>query len=204
MQIKDQTIYIIDDETEVRDALRWLFESVHYQVKTYENAHEFLEEEPLSQAGCIIVDVCMPGMSGLELLEYLTFKKSQLPMLIITGYGDIEMAVRAMKAGAKDFILKPFNDQNLLEIVQNCLSDATIPQSLQIIRERVQLLSEREHQILDKILNGKLSKEIAYELSISLSTVETHRANIMNKMEAKNLAHLIKMYLQVQFHNEFS
>lgn len=196
---KKQTIFIIDDEIRVCDALKWLFESVQLHVETYENADLFLEHFNYEKQGCIIMDVRLPGMSGLELLEHLKLNKSRIPVIIITGHGDIQMAVRAMKAGALDFILKPFNDQCLLEIVQKCINQTSNTTSLDIINNRINSLSDRELQISNLILEGKLNKEIAYELNISISTVEAHRANIMNKMEAKNIAQFIKMYLQAQF-----
>ncbi|MBI2785226.1 MAG: response regulator transcription factor [Legionella longbeachae] len=202
MTENNKTIFIIDDELEVRNALRWLFESVHYKVETYETANAFHETYNYTQHGCIIIDVRLPGMSGLELLELLKLQKNHLPVIIITGYGDIQMAVRAMKAGAIDFILKPLNEQCLLEIVQKCFNHSLNIYSIKLINDRINNLTEREHQIIKLILNGKLNKEIAYELSISISTVEAHRANIMRKMQAKNLAQLIKLYLQAQFHNE--
>lgn len=198
----NQTIFIIDDEPEVCQALRWLFESVQYQVETYETAQDFLKTDNSSKQGCLVTDVRLPGMSGLELLEQLKVQKNHLPVIIVTGHGDIQMAVRAMKAGAVDFILKPFNDQCLLEVVQNCINHSLTSHSVQLINERINSLSDRERQIIDLILNGKLNKEIAYELSISISTVEAHRANLMHKMQAKTLAHLVKLYLEAQFSKE--
>lgn len=200
----NHTIFIIDDEINVCNALSWLFKSVQFNVETYENAPMFLEKYHHEQQGCIIMDVRLPGMSGLELLEQLKTQKNPIPVIIITGHGDIQMAVRAMKAGAVDFILKPFNDQCLLEVVQKCINRTANTGSIELIQERINSLSERELQIINLILDGKLNKQIAYELSISISTVEAHRANIMHKMQAKNLAQLIKMYLQVQFNNEYS
>lgn len=202
MKANNQTVFIIDDEIEVCNSLKWLFESVQLHVETYENADLFLEKFNNDRNGCLIMDVRLPGMSGLELLEHLKLQKNRLPVIIITGYGDVQMAVRAMKAGAVDFILKPLNDQCLLEVVQKCLSNAARDNSFAIISERINSLSERERQICNLILDGKLNKEIAYELFISISTVEAHRANIMQKMKAKNLAQFIKMYLQVQLSNE--
>lgn len=203
MQENDQTIFIIDDEADICDALRWLFESVQYKVETYETAKAFLDNYQSNQRGCIIIDVRLPEMSGLELQEHLKTLKSQLHVIIITGYGDIQMAVRAMKAGAIDFILKPLNDQYLLETVQKCFSNSVDTHSIDLINERISQLSQRERQIIDLILDGKLNKEIAYELSISISTVEAHRASIMHKMQAKNLAQLIKLYLQAQFNSDY-
>ncbi|KTD56469.1 response regulator transcription factor [Legionella shakespearei] len=199
MTKSNQTVFIVDDETEVRDALRCLFESIQLPVETYETAALFLEKYPNASQGCLITDVRLSGMSGLELLEQLNTQNSSLPVIIITGYGDIHMAVRAMKAGAKDFLLKPLNDQSLLETVQNCMSQSEDLSSLELINERINSLSSRELNIIDLILDGKLTKEIAYELSVSISTVEAHRASIMQKMHARNLAQLIKLYLQAKF-----
>lgn len=198
-----QTIFIIDDESEVCSALRWLFESVQFQVKTYENAQLFLDNYNPKAQGCLIVDVRLPEISGLELLDKIKQLKSHLPVIMITGHGDIPMAVRAMKAGAVDFIEKPFNEQCLLETVQKCVSQSKDMNLIELANQRIDKLSDRERQIIDLIIDGKLNKEIAYELSISISTVEAHRANIMYKMQAKNLAQLIKMYLQAQLSGEF-
>lgn len=198
-----QTVFIIDDEPEVSNALQWLFESVGIQVKAYKNAYEFLEHYNANMRGCLISDVRMPGMSGLELIEKLKEQNNLLPVIIITGYGDVLMAIRAMKAGAIDFILKPVNDQNLLEIVQQRLNQSATQNTwLKEISDRIQTLTEREIQVIELIVEGKLNKEICYELSISRSTVEAHRASIMKKMQAKNLAQLIKMYVRFQINEE--
>lgn len=199
----DHTIFIVDDDPEICNALSWLYESVEYKVKTYNNAQQFLEQYNSSTPGCIIIDVRMPIMSGLELLEHLKALKNQLPIVVITGYGDISMAVRAMKLGAVDFILKPINNQCLLEVVQKCIHQSTKINSIEI-NERVKQLTNRERQIIDLILDGKLNKQIAYELEISMSTVEAHRANIMQKMQAKTIAHLIKLYLPYLMSSEYS
>jgi two-component system response regulator FixJ len=204
MQGSNQTIFVIDDDDEVCEALRWLLESVQFNVETYKNAFVFLENYNHKNQGCLIMDVRLPGMSGLELLEQLRQEKCPLPIIVITGHGDIPMAVRAMKLGAKDFILKPFNDQCLLETVQKHISQSINNNYLHTVHERINSLSERERQIIKLIIDGKLNKQISHELSISISTVEAHRANIMNKMQAKNLAQLIKIYLQAQFNYEFS
>ncbi len=194
MQSKNQTIFIIDDDASVCDGLRWLFESIHLNVETFTSASSFLENMQKKQ-GCLIVDVRLPGMSGLELLEHLKLEKSSLPVIVMTGYGDISMAVRAMKAGAVDFLLKPFNNQCLLETVQKYLNQSDSTSSQVCAQERIELLSKREQEIIELIMEGNLNKEIAFSLSISISTVEAHRANIMKKMRAKNVAQLIKMYL---------
>jgi two-component system response regulator FixJ len=200
MNPSPRTVYIIDDEPSVGTALRWLFESVHLPVTHYSSAALFLEHYRPSMQGCILLDVRMQGMSGLELLEHLHLHKNKIPVIMITGYGDISMAVRAMKLGACDFVVKPMNDQYLLDLVQKQMNNTWVDvRHIESIHERIRSLTERERQIIDLILSGKLTKEIAYELSISISTVEAHRANIMRKMQAKNLAQLIKFYLQSQF-----
>lgn len=199
MNLNNQTIYVVDDESEICDALRCLFESVNYNVKTYKSAHVFLKEYNSNTPGCIIIDVRMPVMSGLELLEQLNVLNNRLPVIVITGFGDIPMAIRAMKSGAVDFIVKPFNEQSLLDIVQRNTNQIIDIEAIECINERIKCLSDRERQIIDLISDGKLNKEIAYELSISISTVEAHRASIMRKMQAKNLAHLIKLYLKSQW-----
>lgn len=200
----NKTIFIVDDEPDVSHALRWLFESVHLKVETYTSAYDFLAKSQHHRQGCLIVDVRMPEMSGLELLEKLNAKKNRLPVIMITGFGDIAMAIRAMKLGAVDFILKPLNHQDLLESVQKCLNKAVNTHFIDEIHQRLNRLSERERQVIELIIEGRLNKEIAYKLAISISTVEAHRANIMRKMQAKNLAQLIKLYLQAQVNVELA
>ena len=195
MKKANQSICIIDDDQEVCTALRWLFESMHFTVETCNSAEQFLNESRGKKHGCLLIDVRMPDMSGLELLEHLKVRRMRPPVIMLTGHGDIPMAVRAMKAGAVDFCLKPFNDQCLLELVQRCIAQSSSDVS-NSIHERLNTLSARERQIIDLIMEGKLNKEIAYELFISISTVEAHRAKIMDKMNAKNLAQLARAYLQ--------
>lgn len=196
MKQEEYTLFIIDDNVEICKALKFLFESIKINVEVYNNAQSFLEKgRYVNKKGCLIVDVRMPQMSGLELIERLKSCKNHLPTIVMTGYGDIEMAVRAMKLGAIDFFIKPFNHQALLDTVQKCLKQNTTAQ-VEDLTQRISCLSKRELQVLDLILEGKLNKEIAYELSISMSTVEAHRSNIMQKMQAKTIAHLTKLYLQ--------
>ncbi|STY28545.1 Legionella transmission activator LetA [Legionella wadsworthii] len=190
------TVFIVDDDPEICKSFKWLFESINQQVKVYHNAKDFLDSYNNEQ-GCLIIDVRMPFMSGLELLEQLNASMNQLKVIIITGYGDISMAIRAMKAGAEDFILKPVNHQNLLEITQKCIKkiNSTPIQTHSNYHDRINSLTKREKQVMDLVVDGKLNKQIAYELDISISTVEVHRANVMRKMEAKSLAELIKINL---------
>lgn len=196
----EQTLIIIDDNPEICKSLKCLFESIQLKVETYHSCHAFLEHHQDINSSCIIVDVRMPQMGGLELLEHLKLQKNHTPVIVITGHGDIEMAVRAMKLGAVDFLIKPFNHQILLETVQRCINQSQ-PSNTTDITKRISRLSKRELQIIDLILEGKLNKEIAYELSISMSTVEAHRANIMQKMQAKTIAHLTKLYLEGSRHD---
>ncbi|WP_392536596.1 response regulator transcription factor [Legionella sp. 227] len=207
MDFTDAAVFIVDDDPELCQALRWLFESVNIPVYTFSNAKEFLEHYDMKQRGCLIIDVRMPVMSGLELLEqHLNVSKSQLLVIMITGYGDIPMVVRAMKAGASDFILKPVNHQHLLEITQKLLKKTyNYPlQSQSDFFERLERLTKRERQVMDFVIEGKLNKQIAHELDISISTVEVHRANVMRKMEAKTLAELIKINLIHTLHGDNS
>lgn len=195
------TTFIIDDEPDILKALRWLLESVGINVECFESSISFLENYDPSRCGCIITDLRMPIMGGIQMFEQLILRKNRLPVIILTGHGDIPMAVKAMKIGAMDFISKPFNDQYLLEQVQKsivrsvnqCLSDP-----FENYARRFADLSKRELQVMKLVVAGKLNKQIAQELCISNSTVEFHRARTMKKMGAKNLAQLIKIYLSLQ------
>ncbi|PWY54297.1 DNA-binding response regulator [Legionella qingyii] len=198
MDFANAAVFVVDDDPEICQSFRWLFESVNIPVHTYENAKSFLDSYDYMQKGCLIIDVRMPLMSGLELLEHLNASRNQLSIIMITGYGDIPMAVRAMKAGATDFILKPVNHQHLLEITQKCLKKMQSHSFLQPqsdFYERLERLTKRERQVMDLVIEGKLNKQIAHMLDISISTVEVHRANVMRKMETKTLAELIKINL---------
>ncbi|ASQ44784.1 response regulator transcription factor [Legionella clemsonensis] len=184
-------VIIIDDDKTITDSLRWLCESISLPVKTYGCTKSYLAHHDVNERGCLIVDVRMPFMSGLELIEHLNTQKSSLATIVMTAYGDIPMAVRAMKAGAVDFVQKPFNAQALLETVQKCLNKVQDAKRTNF-SERFNELTKRERQVLDLILEGKLNKEIAYELSIAISTVEAHRAKIMQKMHVKTLGQLMR------------
>lgn len=197
----ENTVFVIDDDPGIRDALQWLFESVHVPVKTYATATSFFSGYCSSLRGCLILDVRMPGMSGLELLEQLKLRKNHLPIIVITGHGDIPMAVRAMKAGATDFISKPFNDQYLLDQIQKAFNQRQSHAdtlSNEKIAACFESLTSRERDIIALIAEGKLNKQIAQELNIALSTVEIHRSRVMQKMQAKTLAQLIKNYVLLE------
>lgn len=197
MDIHEQVIYVIDDDKAICKALSWLLESVELKVEIYHSAADFLKDYQLSWRGCLLIDVRMPLTSGLQLQDKLRELGNLMPIIMISGHGDISMAIRAMKAGAVDFITKPFNDQTLLEQIQNALKLNAQTSSKQSILSCYQQLTQREQQVFSKVVEGKMNKQIAYELNISNKTVELHRANLMKKMETKTLADLIKMYLRL-------
>jgi two-component system, LuxR family, response regulator FixJ len=195
------TVFVIDDNPNILQALQWLLESVEINVECFESSISFLESYNPNSHGCIVADVRMPIMSGIQLLEQLNLRKNRLPVIILTAYADIPMAVNAMKIGAIDFIPKPFNNQHLLEQIQKSIAsnvNQSYSQPLENYASRFTDLSKRERQVMKLVAIGKLNKQIAQELFISNSTVEFHRSKIMKKMGAKNLAELIKIYLSLQ------
>lgn len=193
------TVYIVDDDEAVRDSLRWLLEANGYRVRAYVSAESFLEDYDPNQVGVLIADVRMPGMSGLELQEQLIARQAPLPIVFITGHGDVPMAVTTMKKGAIDFLEKPFNESDLREIVARMLEQATQRVSkFQAQRDHEAMLARltaREQQVLERIVAGRLNKQIADDLGISIKTVEAHRANIMEKLEVTTVADLMKVAL---------
>jgi len=192
-------IYIVDDDEAVRDSLRWLLEANGYTVRSYAGAEEFLSAYDSDQVGVLIADVRMPGMSGLELQETLIARKAPLPIVFITGHGDVPMAVSTMKKGAVDFLEKPFNEADLRNIVAGMLNQAyERVHEAQMQRDQQAVLSRltaREQQVLERIVAGRLNKQIAGDLNISIKTVEAHRANIMEKLEVTTVADLMKIAL---------
>ena len=200
--MSEETVFVIDDDQQVRDALALLMESVGLRVKTFLSGQEFLDAFDSSQPGCIVLDVRMPGMSGLELQARLAAEKIHPPIIIITGHGDVPMAVDAMQAGAMDFIEKPFNDQRLLDSVHRAIDQdaAQRGQATRIaeIRSMVETLTPREREVMSLITQGKRNKIIADELCVSQSTVEAHRAKVMEKMQAKSLSDLMRMVLSLE------
>ncbi|MER1967225.1 response regulator transcription factor [Castellaniella sp. GW247-6E4] len=193
------TIFIVDDDEAVRDSLRWLLEANGYQVRSFAGAEEFLEAYDPDQVGVLIADVRMPGMSGLELQEALIARKAPLPIVFITGHGDVPMAVSTIKKGAVDFLEKPFNEADLRNIVANMLAQATerVREAQEHRNQQAVLnrLTAREQQVLERIVAGRLNKQIAGDLNISIKTVEAHRANIMEKLEVTTVADLMKIAL---------
>ena len=195
----ESVVHVIDDDAAVRDSLSFLLASVDIEAVTHELAAAFLDDLPAPLAGCIVTDIRMPGVSGLELIRELHARDINVPVIVITGHGDVPMAVEAMKQGASDFIEKPFDDDTLLAAVRSALErgrDAGAREARQAeVREKVATLSERERQVLDGLIAGKPNKTIAFDLGISPRTVEIYRANVMTKMQAGSLSELVRMTL---------
>lgn len=193
----DPTVYVVDDDQAVREALTLLLTTSGLPVQTFPEAREFLELCTEDTAGCLVVDVRMPGISGLELQETLAQRRIPLPVIVITGHGDVPMAVRAMKTGAVDFIEKPFSGYALLERVREALRRDGEHRRQRARREailvRIALLSPREQEIMERVVAGKYNKTIALELGISISTVEAHRSKVMEKLQAESLSDLMRM-----------
>ncbi len=199
MNNSSSIVYIVDDDEAVRDSLRWLLEANGYQVVAFDSAEKFLESYNPNTISVLIADVRMPGMSGLELQETLVARKATIPVVFITGHGDVPMAVSTMKKGAVDFLEKPFNEADLREIIARMLEQAVSNASEQQARknheELIGRLTAREQQVLERIVAGRLNKQIADDLNISIKTVEAHRANIMEKLEVTTVADLMKVAL---------
>ena len=196
---KKGTVYVVDDDEAVRDSLQWLLEGKDYRVKCFDSAESFLSRFDPREVACLIVDIRMGGMSGIELQDRLIERRSPLPIVVITGHGDVPMAVDSMKKGAMDFIQKPFNDEELVTLVERMLEHArgAFAQHQQSASRDALLskLTGREAQVLERIVAGRLNKQIADDLGISIKTVEAHRANIMEKLNANTVADLLKIAL---------
>jgi len=195
----ETVVHVIDDDSAMRESIEFLLRTVKIRALTYESAAAFLDALPRGGGGCVITDVRMPGMSGLELLRKLKDLQVVLPVIVITGHGDVPLAVEAMKSGASDFIEKPFDDEALLTSVRAALKaqdgQADQQAAKAAIAGRVASLSVRERQVLEGLVGGLPNKTIAYDLGISPRTVEIYRANVMTKMEASSLSELVRMAL---------
>ena len=204
MILKEQppTVFVVDDDEAVRNSLRFLLKSVGLATRTLASAAEFLETYSPSQPGCLVLDVRMPGMSGLELQQQLNVRGAVIPVIFITGHGDIPMAVEAMQHGAFDFLQKPFRDQDLIDRIQRALAkDARNRSSLKEldrIRQRFDSLTPREREVLTLMTRGKANKVMAAELGLSQRTVEIHRARVMEKSGAASLAQLVRMVMDLE------
>ncbi len=192
---KDLIVYIIDDDDAIRDSMEMLMRSVALTAETYPSAQAFLDTHDPMKAGCLLVDVRMPGMSGLELQQLLAEQGNRLPVIIMTGHGDIDMAVQAMKAGAVDFIEKPFDAEALLASINACLQRRTEAKGIQAQAQRLAQLTQREREVFECLADGKPNKMIGADLDISARTVEVHRARIMEKLGAKSLADIVRISL---------
>nr|WP_294516726.1 response regulator FixJ [uncultured Rhodopila sp.] len=194
---RDAVVHLIDDDDGVRRAVAFLLTTSGYAVRVYESAAAFLEALPTVQPGCIVTDVRMPEMDGLELQRQLKQRGIGLPVIVVTGHGDVPLAVEAMKAGAIDFIEKPFNDEKLLSAIRIAIDrhsrDASREDEIAAIRAKIDGLSPREREVLEGLVAGLPNKTIAYDLKISARTVEVHRANLMARMGAGSLAELVRM-----------
>jgi len=197
MTLPEPAVYIVDDDAAVRDSLAWLLSSVKLPVKAFASAEEFLDALDPVPTGCVLIDVRMPGTSGLQLQEILKKRAEHLAVIIVTGHADVPMAIRAMKAGAMDFVEKPFNDQQVLELVAKVMDENTralqkIAQSNEI-RGRYHSLTPREVEVFRGLIAGLPNKSIAADLGLSQKTVEIHRSKVMKKMRAKSFAQLVAM-----------
>jgi RNA polymerase sigma factor (sigma-70 family) len=194
-----QLVYIVDDDEALRDSLIWLLESTGLESVAFDSAEAFLRAYHPAMNGCLVLDIRMPGMSGLELHEKLIAMHATLPVIFITGHGDVPMAVSALKKGAVDFIEKPFNDQEMVKLIRSALAEDTkhhdSRQQEADAQRRIEGLTPREREVLDLIVAGRLNKQIADDLGISIKTVEVHRARVMEKMGVHSLAELVQHVL---------
>jgi FixJ family two-component response regulator len=192
-----QTVHIVDDDAALREALSSLFRSVGLETRLFGNAQAFLQSGHAQDAGCLVLDVRLPGLSGLDFQDKLAAADIRMPIVFMTGHGDIPMSVRGMKAGAVDFLTKPFRDQDMLDAVSAALErDATarVEQGgLDDLRALYETLSQRERQVMALVASGLMNKQAAHQLGLSEITVKIHRGNMMRKMEAKSLADLVRM-----------
>ena len=192
-------VHIVDDDSAIRDSLSFLMKSVGFESKVYASAETFLNQADFDKPGCLIVDVRMRGMSGLELQQVLNEKNSKLPVIIITGHGDIPMAVQAMQAGAVDFLEKPYDNQILIARIRQCLEEVTKEQDKESriaeAKARLTQLTPRELEVLNLLVAGKHNKIIANELNISVRTAEAHRAKVMKKLRADSLSDIVRIAL---------
>lgn len=200
MEIGNYTVHVVDDEESIRKSMAFLLATAGFTVRLHESATAFLAATASGlRNACLVTDLRMPDMSGVDLLRKLQERDTRLPAIVVTGHGDVPMAVEAMKAGAIDFIEKPFDDDVLIEAIKRAaatlVSDAKTDEDEATVRARHGLLTERERQVLSGVVAGLANKSIAYDLDISPRTVEVHRASVMSKMQAKSLPELVRMVL---------
>lgn len=199
MPARDSTVFLVDDDDAVRDSVSLLMKSAGLRTREFASADEFLDAYGQDQRGCLLLDVRMPGMSGLELQKEMNRRNHTLPVVFISAHGDIPMAVEALRRGAVDFIQKPFDDEELLDTVRQALASSerryAEESEREEIRRRVDSLTTREREVMSQVVQGKANKVIASDLGVSQRTVEIHRARVMEKMQASSLAQLVRMVL---------
>ena len=204
MTLSEPAVFIVDDDSLIRDSLKQLIKSAGIQADTFSSAQAFLEKDLPDKPSCVILDIRMPGLSGLDLQDELIKRGISIPIIFITGHGTVPMSVRAMKAGAVDFLEKPFEDQELLDIVHHSIEQnrqARLEQAeINKIEQHITSLTPREHEILVLVTTGMLNKQIAWDLKMSENTVKTHRARIMRKMAVTSLAELVRATERVGIH----
>ncbi len=197
MTSSDASVFIVDDDPLIRDSLEQLIKSVGIKAYSFSSAREFLEKDLPDQPCCLVLDIRMPSLSGLDLQEELTRRSIPIPIIFITGHGTVPMSVRAMKAGAADFLQKPFEDQELLDAIHNAIEqnrqEKTEQAEIKEIKRRIESLTPREYEVLTFVTSGMLNKQIAYDLKMSENTVKTHRARIMKKMNVESFADLVRV-----------
>lgn len=197
MKSENPLVYVIDDNASVRRALERLLKSVGFKVESFASGQEFLSRERSSGPACVVLDVRMPGLSGFELQEELARSNIRIPIIFLTGHGNVPQSVRAMKAGAVDFIEKPFEDQILLDAIGKAIEkdrlDRIKEDEVNEIRERIKILTSREYEVFTHVIRGKLNKQIAFDLGTVEKTIKVHRGQVMRKMQADSVAALVRM-----------
>ncbi|HNN86970.1 MAG TPA: response regulator FixJ [Pseudomonadales bacterium] len=198
----EAAVFVVDDDDAVRESLAFLLKSVGLRVESFASAQDFLKQYNAARAGCLVLDIRMPGMSGLELQDKLSQMGSMLPIIFITGHGDVPMAVKAIKAGAADFVQKPFRDQELIDRIREVLEEDASARVEKLqkaeILKRIDSLTEREREVMEQVVDGKANKVVAIDLNVSQRTVEIHRANVMDKMKARSLAQLVRLVMKAR------
>ncbi len=202
MNNQDATIHIIDDDPSMLEYLSTLVKTINYKSKTYNNASDFLNTYTDDGLGCLVLDMRLPGISGLELQQQLAGNNIDLPVIMISGFGDVSTAVKAMKAGVLDFLEKPFKGQELLDLIHNAVKKHKVDRKKNSNQnktlKRINSLTKREKEVMELVVSGMINKDIAKQLEISIKTVEVHRANVMDKMAVTSVTDLVRMSLEVK------